>query len=143
MAKRARTKQAKRAGKPKAAKKQARKAPPRKPRATQPDLPGVDRPKDRVLDGICARISDHRLTINEAKQAEDTDKGKALDRMKKTGIEAYTAHGVELVHTTLDKLRVRLVDDANAGADEDADEVKGEQGDLGDVEEKPANGTEG
>lgn len=95
-----------------------------------------------MLDSICERISDHRLTINEAKQAEDSDKGKALDRMKKTGIEAYTAHGVELVHTTLDKLRVRLVDDATGDTVEE-EETKGQQGDLGDVEEQPANGTEG
>jgi hypothetical protein len=96
-----------------------------------------------VLDAICERIADHRLTINEAKQAEDTDKSKALTRMKATGIEAYTAHGVELVHTSIDKLRVRLVDDASGGEEDAADDVKGEQGDLGDVEEQPANGTEG
>lgn len=131
MAKRAAPNKAKRAAKPKGAK-TARKAPPRKPRLHQPDLEGVDRPKDRSLDGICRRIADHRLTINEAKQGEDQEKARALDRMKTTGIEAYTAHGVELVHTTLDKLRVRLVDDANADT---GDDVDGAQGDLGEVED--------
>lgn len=92
----------------------------------------MDLPKDRVLDGICERIADHRLTINEAKQAEDQDKAKALDRLVKIGVDVYTAHGVELVYTHLDKLRVRLVDDANAATDND--DVKGEQGDLGDAE---------
>jgi hypothetical protein len=104
----------------------------------------MDLPKDRVLDGICERIADHRVTINEAKQAEDQDKAKALDRLKKVGLNAYTAHGVELVHTQLDKLRVRLVDDANADVEEDGEDVKGEQGDLGEVEDAgESTGTEG
>jgi hypothetical protein len=84
-------------------------------------------PKDRVLDQCCDRIADHRATINEAVQAEAQDKARALARMQEKGYETYKSHGVELVHTHTDKLRVRLVDD-----DEGA--VAGEQGDLGEAE---------
>jgi hypothetical protein len=49
--------------------------------------------------------------VNEAVTAEQEDKAAALDRMKKTGITAYKRHGIELVHVTTDKLRVRQIDD--------------------------------
>jgi len=86
-------------------------------------------PKDRVLDQCCDRISDHRATINEATQAESQDKARALARMQEKGYETYKAHGIELVHTHTDKLRVRQIDDDEAG------DVAGEQGDLGEAEE--------
>lgn len=89
-----------------------------------------DLPKDRSLDGICSRIADARATINDAKQTEELEKGKALKRMKDTGIEQYTAHGVELVHTTLDKLRVRLVDADDTDEGDDAGETTGEHPDA-------------
>jgi hypothetical protein len=131
--KRAAPKQAKRAtgSKKKASPgKKKKAATPRAPRLRQPALDGVDLPKDRVLDSICVRLNDHRLTINESKAAEDQDKAKALKRMMDIGIDAYKAHGVELVHTSTDKLRVRLIDDDEGGAD---DAISGAQGDLGDV----------
>jgi hypothetical protein len=87
----------------------------------------MDIPKDRVLDAICSRIADSRATINEAVAAENEDKAKALDRMKKTGTVVYKAHGVELVHVSTDKLRVRVIDDDTRGVDEP------EQPDLGEA----------
>jgi hypothetical protein len=71
----------------------------------------MDLPKDRTLDNLCRRLAQTRATMNEAKESEDADKAAALARMTEKGIQSYTRHGVELIHTTTDKLRVRLVDD--------------------------------
>jgi hypothetical protein len=67
--------------------------------------------------------------INESTQAELQDKASALDRMKKTGITIYKAHGIELIHVSTDKLRVKLIDDDSGGGDE---ALAGEQGALPD-----------
>lgn len=94
---------------------------------------------DAVLDQVCKVIARHRETINDANLAEKEQKNKALDRMLKTGKDAYTAWGVELLVSHSDKLRVRLVDETETGAgqpDDETDEVKGEQGDLGTVEQE-------
>ncbi len=94
-------------------------------KAKQERLDGVEFAKDIVIDRCCGRIREQRDAINEAMGNEKVDKAKALARMKEKGLETYKAHGVELVHTTTDKLRVRLIDDDEAG------DATGEQGDLG------------
>ena len=88
--------------------------------------------KDIVLDRICSRIADHRATINEATTAEGQDKAKALARMQDTKVEMYKAHGIELVHTHTDKLRVRLIDD-DESAKQEAPIVPGDDTGAGDV----------
>ncbi len=100
----------------------------------------MDIPKDRVLDACCSQLDDLRSQQNEARSTEDGVKSKALARMTSTGISSYKAHGIELIHTHLDKLRVRQVAD-DTGDSED-------QGDLGDVEDggeqrDESTGTEG
>lgn len=64
--------------------------------------------------------------MNEGKVAEKSESARALARMQTLTaqgkpIESYTAHGIELVHTQLDKLRIRQVDDANADVEEETE----------------------
>lgn len=140
MAKRAVSKQRAAKGK-KPGKKPGRKAPPRKPRPKQTRLEGMeDMPKDRVLDGVCSRLSEIRATINEAKQAEIGEKNKALGRMKTVGVDSYTAHGIQLVHTSLDKLSVKQVDASDADEGDEDEERDGEHPDA--EQDDPAAGND-
>ena len=73
-----------------------------------------------VLDKAMKRLSARIEELNALNQANIDDKAIALDAMTKAGIPAITRHGIELVHTTTDKLRVRLVSD-DTGGDSDAE----------------------
>ena len=88
----------------------------------QDRLEGAEFAKDPVLDRLCKRMGERLVLINDATAANKEDKGASLKRMTETGVDAYKAWGVELVHTHTDKLRVRLIDDDETGA-VDADEV--------------------
>jgi hypothetical protein len=86
------------------------------PKQPQQDrIPDMKIEKDAALSRFCKQIKAAREDKNEAIQREQEQVAGALDRMKRIETESYTDHGVELVHTQLDKLRVRLVDDDSAG----------------------------
>ena len=74
-------------------------------------------PVPPVLDKAMKRLAQRIEELNQLNQANADDKAIALDAMTKAQIPAITRHGIELVHTTTDKLRVRLVDD-DSGADD-------------------------
>lgn len=83
----------------------------KKPR--QAELPGTVAPKDRALAGLCKDLAGVREDKNDLAATEKQLLGRALARMQATGRTSYTSHGVELLRSTTDKLRVRLVDDDN------------------------------
>ncbi len=86
-------------------------------------LPGMEQVKSRRLSKTCGTLADVRAQINDLKQTEKGLLGTALAQMRAEDVTSYTDHGVELIRTSQEKVRVRLVDD-----DTDTD---AEQGDLG------------
>jgi hypothetical protein len=95
-------------------------------------LPGMEQIKSAKLSKICGSISDVRESINEMRTQEKALLGNALAQMKAESVLSYTDHGVELIRTTTEKIRVRLVSDDNATGDDT-------QGDLGEAEAESAD----
>lgn len=105
----------------------------KKPRASSKPavaqaLPTMEDLRIPVLDSTCQAIAACRTDLNELKKTEKGLLNTALKQMQThlpEGQTVYTAAGVELVLTHLDKVRVRLVDDDNAsgaGAFADGDD---------------------
>lgn len=106
-----------------------------KARPKNQPLPGMEQVRNPALSKTCGTIADIREQINELKTQEKTALGVALAQMKGADVVTFTDHGVELFRTTTEKLRVRLVDDSNAGGEDDDAMDLPDQGDLGDMGE--------
>ena len=79
---------------------------------------GDIREGDRVLDNVTKNLARIRGDMNPLREAEKLEIARGLKRMQDTGRETYTKNGIELFHTTTDKLRVRLVDDSTGEVEE-------------------------
>lgn len=98
-------------------------------------LPGMEQPRNAVLERLCTSIGTQRSVMNEARKTEKGDLSAALQEMQRREYMQFTFAGVELVRVAgADKLRVHLVDSdgdvevgevttgdetADAGGDED------------------------
>lgn len=74
-------------------------------------LPGLEQPRNAVLERLCQSIGTQREVMNAARTREKGDTIAALQEMQRREYMQFTHAGVELVRVPgADKLRVHLVD---------------------------------